>query len=126
MRSDDLRPLLERQDAGAIVLRRAANFAWYTGGGDSRVDHANPLGVADVVVTPDSEHVVTSTIEAPRMREEQARGFDVVEYPWEQGPEATLRELARGGGVLLDDDDAVRDAIARLRRVLDDHARDQL
>src|ERR687886_326530 len=65
MRSDDLRALIARHDAGAIVLRHVANFAWYTGGGDSRVDHANPLGVADILITPDCEYVVTSSIEAP-------------------------------------------------------------
>jgi Xaa-Pro dipeptidase len=126
MRSDDLRALVERHDAGAIVLRRVANFAWYTGGGDSRVDHANPLGVADVVVTPDGEHVVTSTIEAPRMREEQVPGFDVIEYPWHEGADATLRQLAGGRELLLDDDPRVRDDIARLRVVLDEHAQQQL
>jgi Xaa-Pro dipeptidase len=76
-----LRELIAREDAGAIVLRDVANFAWYTHGGDSRVDHSNPLGVADIVVANDAEYVLTSSIEAPRMREEQTPGFDVIEYP---------------------------------------------
>jgi Xaa-Pro dipeptidase len=109
MRTQQLRELADAHGAGAVVLRRVANFAWYTGGGDSRVDHANPLGVADVVVTPDADYVLTSTIEAPRMREEQAVGFEIVEYPWHDGPDATLRELT-GGARLAADDAAVLDS----------------
>jgi Creatinase/Prolidase N-terminal domain len=123
MRSDNLRALIARHDAGAIVLRHVANFAWYTGGGDSRVDHANATGVADVVITSDAEYVVTSTIEALRMRTEQTPDFEVVVYPWHEGPEELLRELADGKEVLLDSDPRVRDHIAALRRVLDERAR---
>jgi antitoxin VapB len=126
MRSDDMRALIAREGAGAIVLRHVANFAWYTGGGDSRVDHANPAGVADVVVTPDGEYVVTSTIEAPRMREEQTPEFEVVAYPWHEDAGALLRELADGKEVLIDSDPRVRDDISRLRRVLDAGAQEQL
>ncbi|MGH2799103.1 MAG: aminopeptidase P family N-terminal domain-containing protein, partial [Thermoleophilaceae bacterium] len=85
--------LIERSGVGAVVLRRPENFAWYTRGGNSRVEYAAPEGVADVVVTPDAEWVLTSTIEAPRVRSEEARGFEVVEYAWEEGPAEALREL---------------------------------
>jgi Xaa-Pro dipeptidase len=128
-----LRELMERQGAGAAVLRLAENFAWYTGGGNSRVEYASPVGVADVVLTADGEWVLTSTIEGPRMRDEEAVGFEVVEYPWEQGPDAALRELTEDrpavadvpldGATLLGEDlDAIRrvldpDAIERLRAV---------
>jgi Xaa-Pro dipeptidase len=128
-----LRELMERRGAGAVVLRRPENFAWYTGGGNSRVEYASPVGVADVVLTADGEWVLTSTIEGPRMRDEEAVGFEVVEYPWEQGPDAALSELTEdrpvaadvpldGAAVLGEDLDAIRrvldfDAIERLRAV---------
>jgi Xaa-Pro aminopeptidase len=124
---------MERRGAGAVVLRRPENFAWYTGGGNSRVEYASPVGVADVVLTADGEWVLTSTIEGPRMGDEEAVGFEVVEYPWEQGPDAALRELTGerpavadiplDGAVSLGEDlDAIRrvldpDAIERLRAV---------
>ena len=44
-RREDLRSIMERRGLGALVLRRPANFAWFTGGADNRVDHADPLGV---------------------------------------------------------------------------------
>src|SRR3954464_9720410 len=92
-RADRIRDLLARRGLEAAVLRTVSNFAWFTGGGDSRVDHAGPLGVADVVITPDAAIVLASSIEAPRMRAEQAVGLEVVEFPWHEGPDATLREL---------------------------------
>jgi Xaa-Pro aminopeptidase len=45
-RREDLRAIMERRGLGALLLRRPANFAWYTGGADNRVDHDDPLGVA--------------------------------------------------------------------------------
>jgi Xaa-Pro dipeptidase len=85
--------LMERDGLGAVVLRRPENFAWYTRGGNSRVEYAAPEGVADVVVTPEAEWVLTSTIEGPRMRAEEATAFEVVEHAWEEGPAEALREL---------------------------------
>src|SRR3954463_9810332 len=95
-RADRIRDLLERRGLGAAVLRTVSNFAWFTGGGDSRVDHSTPLGVADIVITADSAFVLASSIEAPRMRAEQAAGLDVVEFPWHESPDTTLRELIGG------------------------------
>src|SRR5512146_2958299 len=88
-----LQELMERHGLGAVVLRRPANFAWYTGGADSRVDHVAPDGVADVVVQGAGELVLTSTIEAPRMRTEQTPELEVVSHPWYGGAEDALRDL---------------------------------
>lgn len=130
LRRERLQELLERRGLGAIVLRRAANFAWYTGGGDSRVDQASPLGVADVVVTPAGDSVLTSTIEAPRMRAEQSRGFDVVEYTWYRGSQDALRELTGGAPFGADVPTAgatdLSAELAELRSVLDEDAIERL
>src|SRR5215212_5407774 len=81
-RRQELRELMERMGLEALLLRRSTNFAWYTGGADNRVDHASPLGVADVLLTLDAEYIFTNNIEAPRMREEQTPDFDIIEHPW--------------------------------------------
>jgi Xaa-Pro dipeptidase len=129
-RRERLLDLLELHGLDAIVLRRPANFAWYTGGADSRVDHVSPDGVADLVVTRDGEHVVTSTIEAPRFRAEQTPELDVVEYAWEDGSEQMLRVLTGGGLVGADVDlPGARDVaaeVAGLRRTLDPDAIERL
>jgi hypothetical protein len=58
---------MERLERGARLLRRSANFAWYTNGGDNRVNHASPLGVADVLITLDGDYIFTNNIEALRV-----------------------------------------------------------
>ena len=126
VRRERLRSLMDRLDLGALLLRGPANFAWYTDGADNRVDHASPVGVAGIVVTPDGEYVLTDNIEAPRMREEQTPDMQVVEHPWYEGPTATLRELTGGaatGGDFVDEDlRNVSAEIAPLRYALDDAA----
>ncbi len=122
-RRERLWELAERLDVGAVLLQTPANFAWYTGGADNRVDHSVPLGVASVLVTTDAEYVVTDNIEAPRMRGEETQGFEVVEHPWYEGPARTLRELT-GGSVLgtdhrLEGAWEVSERIAPLRYILD-------
>jgi antitoxin VapB len=89
-----------------------------------------PDGVADVLVTPSGDYVVTTTIEAPRMRIEQTPDFEVVEHPWYEDPDGGLRAVV--GDALLGSDRPVRgarrvdDEIADLRRVLDADAIDRL
>jgi len=125
-----LQDLMDRQELGALLLRRPENFAWYTGGGNSRVEYASPVGVADVVVTRRREWVLAPTIEAPRMRAEEARGFEVVEYPWHEGPDAALAEIvgeaALGADLPLPGAADLSDEIAALRRVLNPEAIDRL
>jgi Xaa-Pro aminopeptidase len=67
-RRERLRELAERLGIGAVLLQTPANFAWYTGGADNRVDRSVPLGVASVLVTADAEYIVTDNIEGVRMR----------------------------------------------------------
>jgi len=114
---------MEQRGLKALLLRRATNFSWYTGGADNRVDHASPFGVADVLVTFEGEYIFTNNIEAPRMREEQTPDFEIIEHPW-YGDEATaIREVV--GDVCLGTDFPLRDTldvsgeIVPLRYVLD-------
>jgi Xaa-Pro aminopeptidase len=100
-RDRSLRELMDGHGAEALLLSRPANFAWYTGGADNRVDHGDPVGVASVLLTMDGAYILTNNIEAPRMREEQTPEMEVVEHPWHEEPVALLRELT-GGGVGTD------------------------
>ena len=84
---------MEGLELQALLLRRSTNFAWYTGGADNRVDHASPYGVANVFFTGEGEYIFTNNIEAPRMREEQTPGFEVLEHPWYGDEAAAIREV---------------------------------
>ena len=92
-RDRSLRELMDQRGVGALLLSSPANFAWYTGGADNRVDHSDPVGVASVLLTGEDSYILTNNIEAPRMREEQTPGMEVVEHPWHEEPAELLREL---------------------------------
>lgn len=127
-RRERLRGLMEEAGAGGILLRRPANFAWYTGGADNRVDRGDEFGVAAILVTRDAEYVVSDNIEAPRMREEETPDLEVAEHPWPEGPEALLQELTGGAPLVGDSAGLHRDLtaeIAPLRYVLDAAAIDR-
>ena len=125
-RRQRLRELMDRRRLEALLLRRSSNFAWYTGGADNRVDHASPLGVADVLITRDAEYIFTNNIEAPRMREEQTPDFEVVEHPWYGDEAAAVREVIGdrplGTDFPLDNALDVSSEVAPLRYLLDPDA----
>jgi Xaa-Pro dipeptidase len=124
-RREGLRAIMERRGLGALLLRRPANFAWYTGGADNRVDHDDPLGVAGILLTNEAEYVLTDNIEAPRMRGEQTPEMDIAEHPWHTGPGALLKDLV-DGRIGADHPSElgpdVSDGISPLRHVLDEEA----
>src|SRR3712207_3990511 len=125
-RQQRLRELMQRLELGALLLRRPMNFAWYTNGGDNRVDHASPLGVADVLITLEAEHIFTNNIEAPRMRKEQTPHFEVVEHPWYEDEAAAIRQVVGdtplGTDFSLEGAPDVSSEVASLRYVLDPDA----
>jgi Xaa-Pro dipeptidase len=101
-RDRSLRELMDGHGVGALLLSTPANFAWYTGGADNRVDQGDPVGVASVLLTTDDTYILTNNIEAPRMREEQTPEMEMVEHPWHEEPAALLQELTGGAGVGTD------------------------
>jgi Xaa-Pro dipeptidase len=117
---------MERLKLGALLLRRPANFAWYTNGGDNRVDHASPLGVADVLITLEAEYIFTNNIEASRMRREQTPHFEVLEHPWYEDEAAVIRQVVGdtplGSDFSLEGVLDVSGEVASLRYVLDPDA----
>jgi len=114
-RRERLRALMEPLGLGALLLSRPANFAWYTGGADNRVDHSSPVGVASVLITADAEFILTDNVEAPRMREEQTPDIEVVEYPWYEGPSGVPRDLVSGRALGADyPSEDLRDVSAEL------------
>ncbi len=125
-RRQRLQGAMDRLGLGAVLLRRPANFAWYTGGADNRVDHSDPLGVATVLVTAGTEYVVADNIEAPRMREEETPSLEVVEHPWHEEAAPLYKELSDGAPLAADFPlQGARDVleeITPLRYVLDEEA----
>jgi Xaa-Pro dipeptidase len=94
-----VRAYMRERGLDALILRRFDNFAWITAGGDNRCAGATDVGVASVLVTPDDQWVLTSSVEGRRFQEEVlahiwAGGvFQMGEYPWHREA-AALRETA--------------------------------
>ena len=124
LRHERLGDLLERRGLDAVSLRHPANFAWLTGGAESRVDRALESGVAELLVTADAITVLTTNIEAERFRTEQTPWAEVVAYPWHEGRPPAVGAV--GADVPESGELDVAAEVAALRRVLDRDAIEQL
>jgi Xaa-Pro aminopeptidase len=87
---DAVRAWLDKHDLDAVLFGSQAGFAWITAGGHGHVSIGEAGGVAEVLVTADRAHVVTSNIELRRIVDEELAGlsFDAVEYPWHDRDQA--------------------------------------
>lgn len=78
-RLDDL---LEERDVESVWFARPNSFAWLTGG-DNVVDREGDVGVAAVGYDGETLRVVTDSIEAERLRDEELPDdVPVTEYEW--------------------------------------------
>ncbi len=94
-----LAAIMDEQGLDALVLHTPANFAWFTGGGDNRVDHSAPAGVASIVARRDDCIILTSTIESARISAEETPGLEVIDCPWYEGNGDVLRTVTGNGSV---------------------------
>lgn len=113
--------ILDDEEIDTLVLRRPANVAWYSCGGRSHVLASLDVGVADVVVTRDSDEVVTAVNEVARLESEELTALDarfrVLE--WSDDRDAALPSGARvGSDSPLAGVKDVRPAVEAARRAL--------
>lgn len=118
--------LVRRHAEGrAVRLRGIDWFAWITAGGSSAVLLAAETGVAEVVVTDSDAWVVTDTIEAGRLQQEELPdGISIHACRWAypREREAFIRDIARGAAVASDrpqaGEDALSEALVRQKRLM--------
>ena len=105
-----LQALCASQGASGAWLRRRANVAWLSDGADVHVLGSSELGVASLLWTPAKKQVLTDTIEAARLAEEEfGSDWEIVARPWWEPFEPPR------GKLLVDwPDDALVDARAPL------------
>jgi Xaa-Pro dipeptidase len=110
--------LRQRGDAGAALITRR-NFAWLTAGGDNHVLDFSENGLATILVTADDVVVLTTIIEAARVRDEEVAGLpvEVIGLPWER-PEALAEEIRRRVRGTVADDAMLEEDLRPLRMVL--------
>ncbi|HVT90382.1 MAG TPA: M24 family metallopeptidase [Tepidisphaeraceae bacterium] len=104
-----LSQFLDRHHLDGVILWQRNNFAWITGGCDNHVVNATPVGFAAIYATRDSRTCLTTTIEAPRFRQEElvGRGIDVVDFPWwdRAASQKIVRDLIGSKKVATDSDE---------------------
>lgn len=99
-----LRALLTKHEADALLLRRVSSFAWATCGAASYVNTATTEGAASLLITREATYLATSNIEAPRLRDEEKlaeQGWEFIISPWET-PLQGLQDLTKGKKIISD------------------------
>jgi Xaa-Pro aminopeptidase len=110
---DQIRTLLQRHNAGGLWLRQTRNIAWFTAGADASIPVDDNDGAYSILVTPSARTVITTNIEATRLRGEevfQDLGFEYIEFNW-------YAPAPPPAGNIITDADAANDLLA-LRLVL--------
>ncbi len=93
-----MRQLLAEKQLDALLLQRVSSIAWATCGADVHINTAASDGACALLITPDKLCVITNTIEAGRLENEEGLGeqgwqFEVT--PW-YSAEDRLSELIKG------------------------------
>ncbi len=94
-----VRDFMSARGLDAVVFTRTVNFQWLTAGADNHVVIDSDIGAVPIVVTADSQHVITNNIEAVRQEEEEIGGlpFEIRFMNWyDENPEAMLAEIVEG------------------------------
>jgi antitoxin VapB len=119
-----VRQLLAARQLDALLVKRIGNFAWLTDGAASYVSAAADQGAAQLLITADAGHIITNTIEAPRLEAEERlleTGFKMAAAPW-YGLNPALETLAAGLRLAADAPHAgaadLSDDLLRLRLAL--------
>jgi antitoxin VapB len=100
-KQEAVRHLLQLKGLDALLLRRVSSFAWATCGGSSYVNSAVAEGIASLLVTPSGLHLITDSIEAPRLEREQKlkeQGWEFHIHLWHEQQELVSRLV---GGLRL-------------------------
>jgi Xaa-Pro aminopeptidase len=90
--------LLKRRKLDGILLQRASSFAWATCGAASYVNTASSFGAVSLLVTPNNRYLITNTIEAPRIENEEKLKYQGWEFhisPWYKEDD-TIARLTKG------------------------------
>jgi len=94
-----VRTWMDAQGLQVLVLRRIASLAWMTAGATTYVVTANGEGPVTGVVTSGGAWLLTSTIEGPRLVEEEKLtelGWEVVTHPWHDASNAPTPAAVTG------------------------------
>jgi Xaa-Pro aminopeptidase len=93
-----IQTFLGERDLDALLLQRVSSFAWATCGAASYVNTATSTGEATLLITRSGRHLITNSIEAPRLEQEEKlaeQGWEFHVGRWYEA-HSTLAELTQG------------------------------
>lgn len=81
---EKVRQLLERKGLDGVLINQRSNFSWLTGGRENYIANGTQEGVASLYITPSEQYVIASSIEMPRILDEEVGqlGYQPMEFPW--------------------------------------------
>jgi len=77
-KEERLRKALEASGYQAAVIARADNFAWITGGGDSRVIASSEIGFSYILYTLDKKYVISLVADIYKVMDEELEGLGYI------------------------------------------------
>lgn len=114
-----VRGFLEQSGSSGALFTRQLLVSWVGAGMEDVILRGQDGGFVWALVTPEKAYMVTSNIEAERLRAEEdldELGIEVVEVPWYDGHfERALSDLCDTAGLLNDGTGPGRDASAELQ-----------
>lgn len=120
-----IRQSFNEAGAAGVRLRGTDWFAWATAGGSHTVLLTAETGVAEVLVTASDAWILTDTIEAQRLQDEEiAADFQILAHPWaEPEQRAAFVEAVTDRGKVLSDrpmgtEAPLPEALIRQKRIL--------
>jgi len=124
-----LRELMDALGLRGVLLKKQANYSWFTAGGINAVAISTEIGFSSILITEKEKFCVANRIEARRNMEEEALeqlGFSLLLYEWYEGSETECIEKILpknevGSDVPISGMLFVGDEIKRLRYSLTDY-----
>lgn len=87
---------MQKLNLEAMLLQRCSNFSWITDGASSYVGIASDIGPSSVLITENSEHIVTTNIESSRLKEEEGLShWSFIIVPWNEDMAGTIKKMVK-------------------------------
>lgn len=123
-----LRDLMVSLGLRGILLKKQANYSWFTAGGVNAVVTSTEMGFSSLLITEKEKFCIASRIEARRNMEEEGLeelGFTLLPYEWYEGDELQCIEKILppeviGSDVQMEGMHFIENDIKRLRYSLTD------
>lgn len=92
-----LNEFMDKLGIDTLLIQRANNFSWLTGGAESYVGIASDVGISAILVTSKQYLIFTTDIEAGRLKSEQnLSSWEFVIAPWSEGWAGKVKNYIEG------------------------------